>query len=89
VIGEMERRYHGQALLPSGLAWAHAAVGQVAQAMIWVRRAGAEHDVLMVCLPSFWWRDPLRRHPQFEAILRELKFPYWSLACAEKRRQRR
>ncbi len=60
-------------------AWAHASLGNVDEAFDRLHRAIDARDSIVVSLPTFNAWDPLRSDPRFEAILRQLKFPEWSV----------
>jgi hypothetical protein len=60
---------------PTLAAAALAALGDTAAAIREIERAVAERDPLVVDLAVEPRLDPLRTHPEFARILRELRFP--------------
>ena len=88
VMRDIEERSSRNAILTSAVLWGQCALGQIEEAIALLPRMIAEHDIMVQCLTSFAWWDPLRGHPHFEALLRELKFPAYALAFSESRRLR-
>jgi tetratricopeptide (TPR) repeat protein len=83
---EVQERCERGAILTSAVIWAHCALGDVEEAIALLPRMVAEHDIMVQCLTSFAWWDPLRGDPRFEALLLDLKFPAYALAFSESRR---
>jgi hypothetical protein len=50
--------------------------GQTAKALSFLEAALRSRHVALVYLKTFPLFDPLRKEPRFQAIERELKFPY-------------
>ena len=70
---------------PCALVWASACVGAIEQAFAWLDRAIKARDMLVPCLVSFSWWDPLRTDSRFAEVLTQLRYPAWSRAAADAR----
>jgi len=85
-LEELRERSASTHSLPSVLAQAHAALGDVDAAIGFVERMIVERDAMSVCLATYYWWDPLRSDPRFTSILVRLNFSSELRAISEARR---
>ena len=57
------------------LALTNLGLGESDRAISWLEQAAEERDGLMTLLNVFFYFDPLRADPRFQALLRRLNFP--------------
>ena len=75
ILRELERRRRDSYVGGSLLTWVCLGLGNHDQAISWLQKAAEEHDGLMVYLNTFFFYDPLRSDPRFQALLRRMNFP--------------
>jgi hypothetical protein len=61
--------------MPFQLALCYLAVGEPQKAIAELRRARDEHDPLMIWAHLWPFFDPLRKHPAFRQLVRQMRFP--------------
>jgi serine/threonine-protein kinase len=69
----------GEAAGPGAAAIMYGYLGEPDEAFRYLERAIELRDEVMVCLPTWTFWNPLRSDPRFEALLRRLNFPQYSL----------
>jgi TolB-like protein/Tfp pilus assembly protein PilF len=74
VIGELEARRAERPISSHAIAAIHLALGDEATALDTLERAYRERDRALVWLKVHPRLDPLRGHPRFAALVREMKF---------------
>jgi len=72
VLEELQRWREERYVSPWGLASIYARLGEEGRALDWLERAYADHDSTLVWLKVHPRFDPLRKHPRFVALLRQM-----------------
>ena len=75
ILGELEETSKESYVVPSGLAFVHASLGNTERAIEEVERAYESRDSMLVVLGILDWFDPLRDDPRFQDLLRRMNFP--------------
>ena len=57
------------------IVWTYLGLGEPAQGLRWLQTALAERDPFLGSLMVFQGYEPIRDHPEFRRLIRELKFP--------------
>ena len=75
VLDDLRERARTAPVQHSALAQAHAALGDVDEALTCVEQMVAAREGLTVGLAAFRWWDPLRGNVRFETVVDGLRFP--------------
>ncbi len=75
-LGELQR-VEPESVSCAVRTWAHAALGQLDEAFVWLNRGIDAKEPFMTCMPAFAWWDPLRSDPRFLQALKRAGFPEW------------
>jgi hypothetical protein len=59
-------------VLPSSFAWAHLGLGEVDEALAWMKRAADHNDEWIHPVRTYPFLDPLRDDPRFHALAAQL-----------------
>jgi hypothetical protein len=57
------------------IVWTYLGLGETAEALHWLQTALAERDPFLGSLMVFPAYEPIRDHPEFRRLARELRFP--------------
>ncbi len=72
ILEQLQRRRAERFTSPWGIASIYAGLGEDEEALSWLELAYAEHDSPLVKLKVHPRFDPLRKHPRFVALLRQM-----------------
>lgn len=59
---------------PTSFAWTYYGLSEVDEAFIWMDRAVAGRDPMIVPIRSYWFLDPIRQDPRYTALLHKLNY---------------
>jgi serine/threonine-protein kinase len=72
ILRSLEARHCGAFVSPYHFAYVHTGLGDAERAMDWLERAVAERTGPAYAIKGSFLLAPLRGHPRFEALLREM-----------------
>ncbi len=75
VLAQLQERAKDEYVSPFGIAMVHLGLCQHDRALTFFEEAYQQHDPWLITLKASHELDPLRSHPRFQSLLRQMNFP--------------